>query len=234
MDTQETVEEKIQPEMVQKTGNTKRETLRLLKTAEHVPATRWTAHVHRMIKEANPLLLKDPAVISAFNALTDVLLKHQEHVYGFGPCNNHKYEQGVHIDMHPEDPLKDICEVRWKSVYYDQESGRPVIRSKYYRRVDGPPEQEKEVRDEVIRTYRVLFELIKGDVLPYMSRMASEKERKEREKAIQHTMERMERIQALHDHEMERFRIALEMKENQFEYTMNRYRDVIARLSAEK
>jgi hypothetical protein len=239
-DPQETVEEKQEkqekqekPKKAQKEAKPKKVVLRMLKTTEHVPATRWTTHLHRIIKEANPSLLKDPAVIHAFHALIEVLLKHQEHVYGFGPCNRKKYEFGLNLDAHPEDPLRDICEVRWKSVYYDQESGRPVIRSRYYQRLDGSPEREFEVRDEIIRVYRVLFDLIKADILPYMSHMVSENGKREKNKMIQHIMERMERLQMIHDHTIERNRETIQKLEEHHERRMNECRDMIARLSTD-
>lgn len=209
----------------------KKVVLRVLKPTEHVPATRWTVHLHRLIKEANPSLLKDPAVIIAFNTLTEVLLKHQEHVYGFGPCSRNKYLRGVNLDAHPDNPLMDICEIRWKFVLYDKDTGRLVIRSQYHRRLDGPPEDEKAVRDEVISTYRVLFDLIKADVIPYMNRMASEKEKRDTSRSIQNVMKKMERLQMDYDRTIENHHQTLQRLERQHNTRMNEYRDIIARLS---
>lgn len=217
-----------------KAGKPKRVVLRVLKMADHVPATRWTAHVHRIMKEANPSLLKDPAVISAFNALIDVLLKHQEHIYGFGPCTAHKYDRGIHLDAYPENPLQEICEVRWKSVYYDTHTGRPVIRSKYSRPPGDSPKEEKEVREEVIQSYRVLFELIKGDVLPYMARMVSEHQKRENDKVVHRMIMRMEHLQMEHEKRVSYYHEVIASMEMKHEQHMNKYRDMIAGLSVEK
>lgn len=219
---------------VAKVEKPKRVVLRVLKTAEHVPATLWTAHLHRMIKEANPALLKDPAVISAFHVLIEVLFKHQDHIHSFVPSANCKYLDGVNLDAHPEDPLRDICEVRWQSVSQCPETGRTVIRSRYYRSKEGQSTEEKAVRDEVIAVYRVLFDLVKGDVLPYMKRKMSEMMAKRQERRIQDYMERMDRQQIIHEMEMKRRQEAMKAAEEIHEQRMNHFRDAIARLSLGK
>ena len=176
----------------------------LVSMKEPILSTRWTLHLHRMMKEANPALLKREDVILAFNALVDVLLEYQSHVYSCIPSVAHRYRTGVDIEKNTEEePLKDMCEVQVESVHVSPETSRVVIRNRYYRR-EIYIKEEKHIRNRIVEAYMPLFALIREDVLPYMERRNAAFVEKKTDVMIQRIVDRMERLQAKHQEELEK------------------------------
>ena len=209
--------------------------LRLIPMKDEILSTRWTIHLHRMMKEANPALLKREDVILAFNALVEVLVEYQAHVHSIVSGSIQVYRSGVDIDNNPEkEPLHAMCEVLMNSVNRDPVTGRMSIRHRFYRSQQGPTKEEQHITARIISAYRPLFALIRDDVLPYMERMNHAIVEKEKNKRIQKIMDRMDNLHAKHEAALEERRQATERMIVLHERIIATWRMTVASIASEK
>ena len=209
--------------------------LRLIPMRDEILSTRWTIHLHRMMKEANPALLKREDVILAFNALVEVLIEYQAHVHSFVPGSRLRYMSGVDIDNNPEkEPLHNMCEIQMNSVARDPGTGRMAIRHRFYRSQQGPTKEEQHIATRIISAYRPLFALIRDDVLPYMERMNHAIVEKEKNKRIQKIMDRMDKLHAKHEAVLEERRKETERMVVLHERIIATWRMTVATIASEK
>lgn len=206
----------------------------LIPMKEPILSTRWTLHLHRMMKEANPALLKREDVILAFNALVDVLLEYQSHVYSCIPSVAHRYSTGVDIEKNTaKEPLKDMCEVQMKSVHVSPETARVVIRHRYYSRKIYTKEEEQ-IRSRIVEAYMPLFALIREDVLPYMERRNAAFMEKKTDAMIHQIVDRMESLQAKHQEELEKRQNAINQFVDRHDREIALMRTTIAKISEKR
>jgi len=110
------------------------------------PSLPWAIHVYTIMKESNKLLLTQENVIDAYNAFVDSILKlkDQAKFRTYIPDYRAKYDNGLIIELAPD--------FRIHGLHYHMHPG-----------------QNADVAvKEMVDIYHVLFELIKGDVVPYM------------------------------------------------------------------
>jgi len=213
--------------------------LLLIPTRRQIPSTYWTHHLYRMMREANPSLLRRPDVIHAFNALVQVLLDHQAHIMSHTPSSVKRYCEGVDIEKNPlEHPLRGMCSIRMNSVGRNPNTGNLVLRFPYqYHNFDSTPSliaDELAIRNQIVATYQTLFALIRDDVLPYMKRKDGEYRARWIDKGIEQIVRRMEAFREQHEKEVKRRMVAMVELEARHERSMVTFRANIAKMSQEK
>ena len=232
---EEEKEKAVKAVKAEKAEKVKAVKLRLIPMKDEILSTRWTIHLHRMMKEANPALLKREDVILAFNALVEVLIEYQAHVHSFVPGSRLRYMSGVDIDNNPEkEPLHNMCEIQMNSVNRDPGTGRMSIRHRFYRSQQGPTKEEQHITTRIISAYRPLFALIRDDVLPYMERMNHAIVDKEKNKRIQKIMDRMDKLHAKHEALLEEQRKKTERMIVLHERIIATWRMTVASIASEK
>jgi hypothetical protein len=126
----------------------------------------WARHIYLMIKEANSDLILKEQVIDAYNAFIKILDKHKDSIrYAIIPYRRlEKYKIGVKLTDDPLEPFTgSICILDRR--FYNP-SPRGLIQlpiSTDYLNDDG-----RVIMNEIIEVYRVLYDLIKDIVVPYM------------------------------------------------------------------
>lgn len=230
-------EQKPKPKKTEKAKTPEKPKLQLIPMSRQIYAVTWTHHLHQMMKEANPALLKREDVIQAFNGLVNVLLEHQMHVYTITPILSNRYDENTVLpDMtKPNKELCVICHVEMNSVRRDQATGRMVIHRRYYRPcVPAPSKEELLISNHILNAYLPLLELIRDDILPHMERMRAETKKKQIDREIQRKIERMERLQEKFDQELDRRKRLLGAFIQNHEEDMREFRNSIARLVSSK
>jgi hypothetical protein len=124
----------------------------------------WAIHVHAMIKEANRELLKNEAVINAYNQFVECLLKHSDNLVTRVPYPAEKYAYGIEVAIHETNLLRSV-----------NSKNNITIRRRY-------DDFKPEIIHEVYTVYQVLYHLIKDDVVPYMNKTYQEKYKAEKRK----------------------------------------------------
>jgi hypothetical protein len=117
-------------------------------------STKWAFYIYDMIKEAKPALLENIAVRDAYNNLIDCLIKYEVKLETWIPAKYQKYSTGIKLKKDGYTELNGIPG-RWKYSWTEQND--PIIRP-----------QMKAASEDIIKTYTILYDLIKRDVVPYM------------------------------------------------------------------
>lgn len=227
------------PEKGKKKGKTAVEKvkLRLIPIKDRIYSIMWTHHLHRLMKEANPALLKREDVIRAFNRLVEVLLEHQSHVYTIHPSTNDKYKEETILPniMKPHKELYYVCRIHMNCVIHNAQTGRTAIRDRYYYCADvSPTEEEQRISKQILDAYLPLLDLIREDILPYMRHRYAQTENKRLDKLIDGLVNGMEKKQSQFENELERRKQAIQSMIASHEKKMTSFRDSIARLASQK
>ncbi len=125
----------------------------------------WPRHVFDMIKEANPQLLDREDVKIAYNNFVDCLQKYEpENLYtNGGPGKHYKYSFGIKPSPNSVNNGLPVFIRRDCYNYYSYDE----LTTERNRKIH---EKEKVIYNYVIDTYKVLYELIKRDVVHHMER----------------------------------------------------------------
>lgn len=205
-------------------------TLRLIHPSKGIHSTIWTLHVYRIMKEANPALIRRPDIIEAFNALVQYLIDQSNHILSYNLSTHLRYTLGVNIDTNPPNhPLRGMCEVRMNCMSLNPATRRYIFHN-IYPRLDRIPDLTPEgqaIQDRIVTLYRALFHLIREDVVPYMEQKEKEQRRKECERTVEKLVERMEVEQDRYDREMKDMRERMVRKEKNHEKRMEDFRKQI-------
>ena len=221
----------------EKTKKTEKVKLHLIPASQQIYSVMWTHHLHRLMKEANPSLLKRETVIRAFNQLVAVLVEYQSHVYTICPALHARYEEHTVLpDMtRPNKELSSVCNIGLDCVRRDPDTGRMVIHRRYYRSHDPVPNKEELlISRRILSAYLLLLDLIRGNILPYMEHMRKQQHVKYVDKQVKITMERMEKVQEKFEVEQKRRNASLERFASAHEKSMLAFRTIIAELLARK
>jgi hypothetical protein len=118
-------------------------------------STSCTNHIYSIIKEAAPVLLDRDDVRTAFNNFVDCLSKYDDVIESWIPCSWNKYHSGINIKCDSTNPCDKICYIncRFDTGNSDYEYGRLNL---------------NEIANDILNTYKPLYDLIKRDVVPYM------------------------------------------------------------------
>jgi hypothetical protein len=210
----------------------------LIRMSKQIPSTYWTHHLYRMMREANPLLLKRVDVVEAFNALVQFLLDNQAHIVSYDLTGRTRYREGVEIEKNPMDhPLKGMCSIRMNTVARNPETGNLLLRYPYmYDNPNITPKlsaEEMELRDQLIVMYQAWFVLVKDDILPYMKQRDNEIIKQEKDKRIESIARRIQALEENHNKEVERRQRQILSLQEKHERMISVQRSLIARLSRE-
>lgn len=143
---------------------------------------RWCYHVYHMIEEAAPTLLQDENVKNAYNNVIDCCMKYEGRLDTWIPAKYHKYTHGIKLEN--------------SSGYgYGYFKGMPLrFNNEYDAYNNANLKQEfKTISEEILKTYNVLYDLIKRNVVNYMEIKAHEEKGKKDIEYYHRTMEKLER-----------------------------------------
>lgn len=116
-----------------------------------VKSTRWAIHIYDIINEANPELLKRSDVQTAYNNLIQCLRSYDGFFESWIPKKDFKYDVGIKM-------------VESSLIYLGSIPGRFIFNPN----ISDYSLKTKTAAEDIIKTYLILYELIKRDVVPYM------------------------------------------------------------------
>jgi DNA polymerase III delta prime subunit len=118
-------------------------------------------------------------------------------------------------------------------VIHQPDTGRYIIRSNYsfskHSAVENK-ELEEAICREILEAYGALFDLIKDDLVPYVTRRQKETLTKKNAKDMIRLSERMELTQSVYEKELKRRQQLLERFTQNHEKQMERLRESMVRL----
>ena len=144
------------------------------------PSIRWCRHVYDMIEEANPALLKRDDVRDAYNAVIDCCRKYDGTLESWIPSKYNKYRDGV--KPNPLNKYSQLQSLPCRFTYEYDTWNNPDLKMRL----------QTECAD-IIKSYTVLYDLIKRDVVPYMETKQHEINCKKTIEFYQHNMENLEK-----------------------------------------
>ena len=159
-------------------------------------STRYINHIYDIIKEAAPTLLERDDVRTAFNNFVDCLRKYDDTLESWVPAKYSKYTTGIKInEKDPYSYLKGLpC--RFKGEYES------------WRNTDTKKKMMDDAND-VLSTYRPLYDLIKRDVVPYMELKQYELTSKKEIEHYHRAMEKLENDIKVYERSIESHRKAI-------------------------
>jgi len=118
-----------------------------------IKSTLWARHIHIIIEEFAPELLKSNEVIIAYNNFVDCLAKYDDKISTYIPSKRSKYESGIKYD---------------NIIYHRYNTGDPPIiftlASDMYRN-EKLQDECKQIIEEIKKAYKPLYDLIEKDVI---------------------------------------------------------------------
>lgn len=138
-----------------------------------IRSTHWARHIYTMIKEANPALLQRDEIRDAYNNLVNCLIAHRDSLMSYSPYPGSKYHQGINYDT-----LQAFSSSRIMSILPESQ-------------LKLTPERFKSMVATIYATYEPLYQLIKDDVVPYMTRIVTERENKSKKDSYTRNLNRL-------------------------------------------
>jgi hypothetical protein len=118
-------------------------------------------------------------------------------------------------------------------VIHQPDTGRYIIRSKYsfnkHNSVENK-ELEEAIYREILEAYGALFDLVKDDLIPYVTRRQKEIVTKKNAQDMIRLSERMELTQSVYEKELKRRQLLLERFTQNHEKQMEHLRESMVRL----
>ena len=145
-------------------------------------STKWAIYIYDMIKEAKPELLSVDLVRDAYNNLVDCLIKYENTLETSVPNKYYKYSKDGNGIVPKSDHYSDLMGIPGHWSYTWQQKNDPIIK-----------EQIKKDSKDITDTYKVLYELIKRDIVPYMELKQHEIRSKKDIEYYHNQMEKLER-----------------------------------------
>jgi hypothetical protein len=143
-------------------------------------STKCVTHIYDMIKEAAPTLLERDDVRTAFNNFVDCLRKYDLELESWVPPKYNKYNAGIRINEKEAYSYLKGLPCRFKNEYDSWKSAD--LKKKL-----------TEDSNDVLNTYKPLYDLIKRDVVPYMETKYWENKSKKDIEYYHNQMEKLER-----------------------------------------
>jgi len=172
----------------------------------------WARHVYLIIREFAPSLLKEEAVIDAYNAFAERLEKYEGVLVTYVPARHSRYKQGIvfesltfhrYLDGAIPGYFRDETEL-WR---------RPELKQVH-----------AAIIEDIKNAYKPLYDLFKRVVVPPMEKKYHDEHVKARAPRIRTDIEGWERAM---DHEKTRHERAVEYEEKRHKETMERYHEVL-------
>lgn len=170
-----------------------------------IKSTLWARHVYTIIHEFAPDLLKREDVIDAFNSFVDCLAKHNDVFESYIPSKRKRYQVGILYEkMKFQRYLDENIPARFKN---EDEVWRNRQLSSVH----------QEIIREILQIYKVLYDLIKRDVLPPLERIIHE--------------EQVKRLAPIYRRDIEAYQTHMTKEEHRHEQTIasenERHKDVM-------
>jgi hypothetical protein len=143
-----------------------------------VKSTKWCYHVYDIIKEAAPALLQREDVKNAYNSVIDCCLKYEGKLDTWIPTKYYRYINGIKVDDKSYGYFKGLC-IRFLNEYGHL---TPEVKAEF-----------KTISDDILKEYRILYDLIKKDVVNYMEIKNHESKSKKDIEYYHNQMEKLER-----------------------------------------
>ena len=141
-------------------------------------STKWCYHLYDMIKEAAPALLQREDVKTAYNNLIDCCSKYEDRLDTWIPTKYYRYISGIKID----------------DKGYGYFKGLPIrFANEYGYHTTEVKAEFKTISEDILKTHRVLYDLIKKDVVNYMEIKNYESKSKKDIEYYHNQMEKLER-----------------------------------------
>ena len=151
----------------------------------------WARHIYTMIYGANRELCKDDAVIDAYNALIECLIKHSNEISTYMPPPSEKFRHGIEVNI----TYNQIYCIH-RRTYITHTSNRAYI----------PNQNIATIVNEIYTVYNVLYLLIKDTVVPYMQARYKEEDTKLRRKQYINSIDRLKEVQHRYMDEYDAYR----------------------------
>ena len=142
-------------------------------------STKCVTHIYDMIKEAAPALLDRDDVRTAFNNFVDCLRKYDDTLESWAPVKYNKYNTGIKINEKDTYSYLKGLSCRFK---YEYDTWKNTELKK----------QLVDDSNDIVNTYRPLYDLIKRDVVPYMETKHWENKSKKDIEYYHNQMEKLE------------------------------------------
>lgn len=170
-----------------------------------IKSTLWAHHVHSIIKEFAPDLLKREDVIDAFNSFVDCLAKYDNDFESYIPTKRKRYHVGfIYEKLKFQRYLDENIPGQFKNE--DQ-----VWRNRQLSSVHA------HIIQDILETYKVLYDLVKRDVLPPLERIIHE--------------EQVKRLAPIYRRDIEAYQTHMTKEEKRHEQTIasenERHKDVM-------
>ncbi len=170
-----------------------------------IKSTLWAHHVHSIIKEFAPDLLKREDVIDAYNAFVDCLAKYDDDFESYVPSKRKRYHVGfIYEKLKFHRYLDENIPARFKNE--DQ-----LWRNRQLSSVHA------HIIQDMLETYKVLYDLIKRDVIPPLEQVIHE--------------EQVKRMAPIYRRDIEAYQTHMTKEEQRHEQTIasenERHKDVM-------
>jgi hypothetical protein len=170
-----------------------------------VKSTLWARHVHNIVKEFAPDLLKREDVIDAYNAFVDCLAKYEDVFVSYVPSKRNYYHVGI---IYEKLKFQRYLDENIPAHFKNEDD---VWRNKQLSKVHS------DIIQDMLQTYKVLYDLIKRDIIPPL------------EKTIQDI--RVKRLTPIYRRDIENYQNHMTKEEYRHEQTIasenERHKDVM-------
>lgn len=155
--------------------------LRIPSLKTDIRSTLWARHVYQVYHELIPSHLTSEPVIKAYNAFVDCLASHHELLETFIPRKSERYQQGL------------VFEKLTFQRYMDGSiPGRFKNENELWRQ-PALIEEHKRIVEDIKAAYKVLYDLVKGDLVPILRKKQQEENVKKRIPIVRGEIECVER-----------------------------------------
>lgn len=146
-----------------------------------VTSTRWARHVYQIYKELIPSHLELDPVIDAYNAFVDCLASHDDVLETYIPTKSQRYNQGL------------LCEKLTFERYMDGTIPGYFKNENEVWRQPALKEQHRRIVEDIKASYKVLYDLVKADLVPALQKKEHDERVKKWVPRIRKNIEDVER-----------------------------------------
>jgi hypothetical protein len=183
--------------------------LRVPSRTTSIKSTLWAYHVHQVYKELIPTHLLADAVIDAFNGFVERLAQYDDCLETYVPGKRSRYQQGL---VYEKMGFRTYLEGDIPGFFKDEGEvwRRPELKEKH-----------KRIVDDIKAAYKVLYDLVKADLVPALAKKEHEVRMKwwipRLRKAINETERAMEYETSRYEQAIQRAQEVHEMRMRDYE-----------------
>jgi Mg2+ and Co2+ transporter CorA len=186
--------------------------LRVPPAKKNVKSTLWARHVYQVYQELIPVHLTSEEFIDAFNSFVDRLASYDEFLETYIPTKSMRYRQGL------------MYETLTFQRYLDGSiPGFFKNENEVWRHPDLK-ETHKRIVDDIKTVYKVLYDIVKDDLVPALKKKEHEEKVKKWVPRIRRTIEDVERAM---EGEKARHERAIVREQEEHEMRMQDYQRIL-------